>query len=189
MSAFPLDRVSASTRGFDVYDDRFVERRRGRRFGAGAAADRDGGAARRRLAAGSDAARRCSWVHLYEPHFPYAPPEPMRARSRRAVPGEVAAADAALAPLLGPCWRRGPRRTLVVLTGDHGESLGEHGEQTHGIFAYEATLRVPLILYARPASRPAWCAPVRHVDILPTVLDPLGVPPPADLRGVRCCRA
>ena len=90
-----------------------------------------------------------AWVHLYEPHFPYAPPEPFATRYRAApYLGEVSAADAALAPLVAPILEQGgDARTLVVVTGDHGESLGEHGEQTHGLFAYEATLRVPLIVY------------------------------------------
>jgi hypothetical protein len=74
--------------------------------------------------------------------------------------------------------------TLVVLTSDHGEGLGEHGEQTHGIFAYETTLHVPLILYAPRLFGPrATATRVRHVDILPTVLDALGLPAPADVSG------
>jgi tetratricopeptide (TPR) repeat protein len=72
----------------------------------------------------------------------------------------------------------------VVLTADHGESLGEHGELTHGIFTYEATLRVPLILYAPRLLGPRVVqAPVRHVDVLPTVLDALGLQPPPGLPG------
>jgi tetratricopeptide (TPR) repeat protein len=72
----------------------------------------------------------------------------------------------------------------VVLTADHGESLGEHGEATHGIFAYEATLRVPLILYQPRLLRPrVESLPARHVDLLPTILDALSLPPPAGLPG------
>jgi tetratricopeptide (TPR) repeat protein len=72
----------------------------------------------------------------------------------------------------------------VVLTGDHGESLGEHGEMTHGIFAYESTLRVPLVFFAPEILKPRVVAtPVRHVDVLPTVLDALGLEPPAHLPG------
>ena len=87
-----------------------------------------------------------AWVHLYEPHFPYAPPEPFRSRfSRDPYHGEVAAVDAALGPLLQPILDAGDESdTLVVVTSDHGEALGDHGEATHGMFAYEATLRVPL---------------------------------------------
>ena len=125
-------------------------------------------------------------MHLYEPHFPYTPPEPYASRYRTSpYLGEVSAADAALGPLLQPILdRQSSRPTLVILTGDHGEGLGEHGEMTHGLFAYEATLRVPLVLYqprlfgARVVSEP-----VRHVDILPTVLDAIGAPPPAGLDG------
>jgi tetratricopeptide (TPR) repeat protein len=72
----------------------------------------------------------------------------------------------------------------VVLTADHGEALGEHGEATHGIFAYEATLRVPLIFYAPRLFRPGVVsAPARHVDVLPTVLEALALPVPEGLPG------
>jgi tetratricopeptide (TPR) repeat protein len=97
----------------------------------------------------------------------------------------VAAADAALAPLLEPVLAAGDEgRTLVVLTADHGESLGEHGEATHGIFAYEATLRVPLILFQPRLFGPRVVSePARHVDILPTILDALSLPVPGGLPG------
>src|SRR4029078_8802389 len=104
-------------------------------------------------------------VPLSEPHYPYAPPEPLASRFRGApYDGEVAAADAALAPLLDPLLSAGRASdTLVVVTSDHGESLGEHGEATHGIFAYEATLRVPLVVYApRLVSPRVGRAPAAH---------------------------
>src|SRR5207247_2866707 len=87
--------------------------------------------------------------------------------------------------LLKPILEAGKEgRTLVVMTADHGESLGEHGEQTHAIFAYEATLRVPLILYApRLFGAAVVSTQVRHVDVAPTVLDLLGLPPPPDVPG------
>src|SRR5205085_7744444 len=122
----------------------------------------------------------------YEPHAPYAPPEPFASRYRSdSYAGEVATADAALQPLLEPLLAEGDRgQVVVVLTGDHGESLGEHGEATHGIFAYEATLRVPLVLYAPRVTRPrVETSPARHVDVLPTVLDLLSVPVPPGLPG------
>jgi arylsulfatase A-like enzyme len=134
----------------------------------------------------SAAAPWFAWVHLYEPHFPYAPPEPYASRYRGAPYfGEVAATDAALASLLQPALD-GPADadTLVVLTADHGESLGEHGEMTHGLFAYEGTLRVPLVLFQRGAFTPhVVAAPVRHVDILPTILDAVGAPLPSAIDG------
>jgi len=102
------------------------------------------------------------------------PPEPFASRfAGQPYLGEVAATDAALEPLLRPLLAAGSRgRPLVVLTGDHGESLGEHGERTHGIFAYEPTLHVPLIVHAPRLLRPRVVeARVQHVDLMPTVLD------------------
>jgi len=193
VSAFPLDARFGLTRGFDLYDDHFAKGETNVAFRvperpatATVAAARDW-IARRDPAEGSAAARPWfAWVHLYEPHFPYTPPEPYASRYGGApYLGEVAATDAALAPLLQPPLD-GPADadTLVVLTADHGESLGEHGEMTHGLFAYEGTLRVPLILFQRGAFKPqAVSEPVRHVDIMPTILDALGAPAAAALDG------
>src|SRR5438034_6108146 len=188
VSAFPLDNRFGLARGFDVYDDRYgkgVERRAFRE------PERAGSATVAAAVAWINEQRSpwFAWVHLYEPHFPYAPPEPFATRYR-ATPylGEVAAVDAALAPLLGPVLEQGAAgRTLVVLTGDHGESLGEHGEMTHGLFAYEGTLHVPLIVYQprlfSKYRRSTIDEPVRHVDILPTILDALGAGPPSSADG------
>ena len=195
ISAFPLDARFGLTRGFDVYDDRFPKNEGTAAFRVPERAGPDTVAAaldwiRRDSPAaggpGGEQAPWLAWVHLYEPHFPYAPPEPFASRySAAPYFGEVSAVDAALGPLLQPILdaQRG-RDTLVVLTADHGESLGEHGEMTHGLFAYEATLRVPLILYQphRLAARVV-TEPVRHVDIVPTILDALGVALPAPLDG------
>lgn len=185
VSAFPLDSRFGLDRGFDVYDDRF-----GGEPGAGALffQERPGtatvAAARQFIDAGAEPF--FCWVHLYEPHFPYEPPEPFASRFHdQPYLGEVAAADAALEPLLSPLLAAGAKGdVLVVLTADHGESLGEHGERTHGLFAYEATLHVPLLLFAPRILGPrVVAAPVRHVDLLPTTLDVLGLPAPAGLPG------
>ena len=186
VSAFPLDSRFGLQRGFDVYDDRFVDaqsrpvlleqERRGQATVA---------LARAWIDAASPSPWFC-WVHVYEPHAPYAPPEPYASRfPGRAYDGEVATVDAALGPLLEPILAEGRGgRTLVVITADHGESLGEHGEATHGIFAYEATLRVPLVLYSPGLARSRVVdAPARHVDLLPTILDALTLPLPAGLPG------
>ena len=101
--------------------------------------------------------------------------------------GEVAAADAALAPLLEAVRASTTVPTLVIVTGDHGESLGEHGEMSHGLFAYESTLRVPLIIAkigrAGGAGGEVSSVPARHVDLLPTILEAAGQTVPADLPG------
>jgi len=146
-----------------------------------------------------------AWVHVYEPHAPYRPPPPFdREYAANPYYGEVAEVDRALAPLLDlvRSSSSSARPTLVVLTGDHGEALGDHGETTHGLFAYESTLRVPLIVaeVGTPSSQGSFFAglaafafprpagevsdqPVRHVDIMPTILDALALPVPAGLPG------
>jgi arylsulfatase A-like enzyme/Flp pilus assembly protein TadD len=185
VSAFPLDSRFGLARGFDVYDDGFIDAAPRPAFleqeRAGTATI---DAAKRWLATGKPG--WFLWVHLYEPHFPYAPPAPFADRFARApYSGEVAATDAALGPLLQPVLDAGAATdTLVVVTADHGESLGEHGEATHGIFAYEATLRVPLIVYYPPLIQSrSTAAAVGHVDLLPTILELFGMPSPPGLRG------
>jgi arylsulfatase A-like enzyme/Flp pilus assembly protein TadD len=186
VSAFPLDSRFGLDRGFEVYDDRLggaetsaaflVPERRGEETVSAAA----------RWIESVRGQRFFAFVHLYEPHFPYEPPGGLAARfAAEPYQGEVAAADAALGPLLAPLLEAGERsRTLVVFTSDHGEALGEHGETTHGVFAYEATLRVPLVLWAPSLfASGVVSAPVRHVDVLPTLLDALGLDLPPDLPG------
>jgi len=186
VSAFPLDARFGLARGFDVYDDSFVDAQARPAFLEQERRGPDTVAlARRWLDTQGERPVFC-WVHLYEPHAPYQPPSALAARfPGRPYQGEVAAVDAALGPLLEPLLARGEDgRTLVVLTSDHGESLGEHGEATHGIFAYEATLRVPLLVYAPRVLRPrVEAAPARHVDIAPTILAALALPAPAGLPG------
>ena len=187
VSAFPLDARFGLTRGFDVYDDRFPKGEANVAFRVPERRGADTVAAALKWIADVPAANRWFvWLHLYEPHFPYTPPEPYASRYRDApYLGEVSATDAALGPLLQPIVDgQGTRPTLVVLTGDHGESLGEHGEMTHGLFAYEGTLHVPLVIYQPRLFRSLVVVePVRHVDILPTVLDAIGAPLPTALDG------
>ena len=97
------------------------------------------------------------WLHLYDPHEPYRPPPPFRDAFRDApYDGEIAFDDAIVAAVLDRLDRLGLRdRTLVAVAGDHGESLGDHGEETHTMFVYEAALRVPLILWKPGLCRPA----------------------------------
>jgi len=130
-----------------------------------------------------------AWVHLYDPHEPYAPPEPFASRyAQDPYSGEVAYADSALGAFFDRLRAAGALdRTLVVIASDHGESLGEHGERTHGLFAYESTLRVPLVVWAPGAIAPAVVSsPARLVDVAPTILDLVGAPASAgDGRSLR----
>lgn len=126
------------------------------------------------------------WVHLYDAHVPYLPaPEHLARADGDAYRGEVAALDEAVGALLDALEEHAlSEHTLVVLTADHGESLGEHGEPTHGALCYEATMRVPLLLrFPGPPPAPA---PVRFaslVDLVPTLLGRLGLEAPPDLDG------
>jgi len=185
VSSFVLDARFGLARGFDVYDDRLG----GEAGGAFVIPERRGAetvAAARRWLADAAEAPSFLFLHLYEPHSPYEPPEPFASRFRDdPYQGEVATADAALEPLLQPLLAgRARRPTIVLLTSDHGEGRGDHGEQTHGIFAYESTLRVPLVLWAGERLAPRVVeAPVRLVDVLPTLLDIVGAPVPHGLAG------
>ena len=184
VSAFPLDSRFGLARGFDEYDDRFADAARPaflvqERRGVETIAN-----ARRWIESQPEGPWFC-WVHLYEPHYPYEPPAAVTSRFRNPYHGDVSAADAALQPLLAPILSAGRAgRTLVVLTSDHGESLGEHGEATHGVFAYEAALKVPLIIY-QPRLVPVAVidAPAQHIDLLPTILDAIALEAPSDVAG------
>ena len=127
------------------------------------------------------------WVHLYDPHDPYEPPPPYSEMYKdHLYDGEVAYADSALGHFLTYLkeqnWFEG---ALIVVVGDHGEGLGEHGEDTHGILLYDSTTHIPLIVKL-PNEQEAGKVVVeqaRTIDLLPTILDLLGVPVPASLDG------
>jgi len=225
VGAFPVHSRFGLNQGFDVYDDSFGDTRAPDEFAmperpasvvvplarswiaararAGRAEGQEGndsGGARAFQASG----QWFAWIHLFDPHAPYKPPPPFDVQyAAQSYYGEVAAADAALAPLFADL-RAASRPTLVVVTGDHGEGLGEHGEQSHGLFAYESTLRVPLIVaeLGRASSVPPEPATTddvrgvrdhgrgevshvaaRHIDVLPTILEGVGQPVPADFPG------
>jgi arylsulfatase A-like enzyme/Flp pilus assembly protein TadD len=127
------------------------------------------------------------WLHLYDPHDPYEPPPPFSLTYKdRLYDGEIAYADSALGHFLAYLKKQGwYEGALIVVTGDHGEGLGEHHEDTHGIFLYDSTTHVPLIVKL-PSEREAGKtvgAQVRTTDIMPTILSLLGVAAPANLDG------
>jgi arylsulfatase A-like enzyme/Flp pilus assembly protein TadD len=125
------------------------------------------------------------WVHLYDPHYPYAPPEPYATRYRsHPYDGEIAFADAQVGRLEAELRNRGLwGRSLVVLAGDHGEGLGEHGEKTHGFFIYNSTLHVPLLIRVPGAAPRVVASGVSLVDVMPTVLQALKIPVPPSVQG------
>jgi choline-sulfatase len=197
ISGYPLDHRFGFASGFDRYDDRLP---RGDPNGRRSYTERRADATTSRARAwldevrtntgepGAGAVRRpwFMWVHYFDPHAPYEPPGDLAARfAGRPYDGEVAFVDAQLGRLLEGLDRPGePARTVVLVTADHGESLGEHDEETHGVFVYDATLRVPFIV-AGPGVRAGQVATVvaRGVDIVSTLIDLSGLPSAPDLDG------
>jgi arylsulfatase A-like enzyme/Flp pilus assembly protein TadD len=182
VSAFPLDSRFGLNAGFQVYDDKYREASNPLEF---VVQERPAGET---LAAArnwyeSAQGSKFLWVHLYDPHAPYDPPAPFR-EQYRAAPylGEIAYVDDQLSRFLAPILEARPD-TVVIITADHGEALGDHGEQTHGLFAYESTLKVPLLILdpERPPRRENGSA--RHVDLVPTILHRAGAETPAGLPG------
>jgi len=190
VSGFPLDRRFGFDRGFETYDDHLpkgTDRRRTpyvERF-----ADATTDAALRWLATSGSAepaSRWFLWVHYYDPHAPYEPPADLAERYRGApYDGEIAFVDRQLARLLHALdVRSDTARTVVLVTADHGESLGEHGEGTHGVFVYDATLRVPWIMAGPhiPTGRVSHTV-ARSIDVLPTLADYAGLDRASDVDG------
>jgi len=126
------------------------------------------------------------WMHLYDPHYPYRPPAPYAAEYKdRPYDGEIAFADAQVGRLIRFLKSKGLyANTLIILSGDHGESLGEHGEKTHGFFIYNATLHVPFLIHLPGAASPRVVPDlVSLADMMPTVLQTLKVNIPSQVQG------
>jgi arylsulfatase A-like enzyme/Flp pilus assembly protein TadD len=175
-------------RGFDVYDAGFRTRRGTEsRY---ATLERRGSDVVARAVAWIDENRGGPfflWVHLFDAHDPYDPPEPfLRAHASQPYNGEIAYQDAAVGTLLSALRARGLfDNTAIAVLADHGESLGDHGEKTHGIFLYDSTLHVPLVL-KMPGARYAGArvkARVRAADVMPTLLAIANVPVPKAMQG------
>jgi arylsulfatase A-like enzyme/Tfp pilus assembly protein PilF len=174
-------------RGFDFYDNFPEHSQTKSRWGRIERRGMDVVGHAERWMARHPAGPKFVWVHLYDPHDPYEPPPPYSRTYRNSLyDGEIAYADSALANFLAYLKRQGQyENAIVIVVGDHGEGLGEHGESTHGIFLYDSTTHVPLIMklpYKRGSGR-VIDAQVRTTDILPTVTDLLGISPPARQDG------
>ena len=127
------------------------------------------------------------WVHLYDPHQPYDPPAPYAARFASApYDGEIASMDGALGELFSYLQKHSLyHESLIAVMADHGEALGQHGEEGHGIFLYDETVRVPLFLKL-PGGLYAGrriSSPVRLVDVAPTIAEVIGIPAPQEMQG------
>jgi arylsulfatase A-like enzyme len=170
VTAFPLDRRFGLNRGFGTYSDR-LPRSSGR-----VSNERPGAAAVDEAIAWLERHRQQRfflWVHLFEPHAPYGRPGDARPAAAR-YDDEVAEADRQVGRIVSAV---GPEieRSVFVVTADHGEAFGEHGEITHSLFVYDATLRVPLVAAGPGISRTVSDVPVSLIDVAPTVTALLGV--------------
>jgi len=185
-----VGRVYGINQGFDTYDDQMPSREEQEGKLPGIFAER-------RAAVTTDRAlewlkqhaneRFFLWVHYYDPHEPYEPPEPYRTQyPGDPYSGEIAYTDEQVGRLLDFLDQQNLRdRTLVVAVGDHGEGLNDHGEGTHGIFIYDDTLHVPLIMAGpRVGAGKVVKDQVRSIDLLPTVAEFLRLPPNPAAQGV-----
>lgn len=185
LGAFPLDSRFGLSQGFDTYDDgEFWSANNGEPESV----ERSAGVVVDRALEWLDGKESAwfAWVHCFDPHHPYEPPEPFRSAYRDApYSGEVAYVDRELGRLFAYLKKsRLEENTIIVFTADHGESLGEHGERTHGCFAYNSTIWIPLIIYI-PGSKPRVVRQdASHIDIFPTICDYLKIEKPSVLQGM-----
>ena len=197
VGAAVLNRHFGLHRGFDHYGDNLNEKRDVKLL-PGVVAELRGEAVTRRALDWLDQRAKPGnsvpparnfflWTHYYDAHFPYDPPEPFGSRFQKdKYSGEIAYVDYEVGELLKGLAARGlAERTLVVLMADHGESLGDHGEFTHGVFLYDSTMHIPLMVAGPgvPAGK-VITQQVRSIDVMPTIADYLGLSPGNQAQGV-----
>jgi len=185
VGAYPLDSRFGLAQGFDVYDDDYG---RARRFRSTFYVQRRAGVVVERALEWLKTVKPpwFLWIHCFDPHDPYEPPEPFRTRHKDSLyDGEVAYVDSCLKELIRYLNARDSwDETLIVFTGDHGESLGRHGEKTHGFFAYNTTIWIPLIITLPGVKAGRVEQYVSHLDIFPTVCEVLQMEKPSFLQGI-----
>jgi arylsulfatase A-like enzyme/Tfp pilus assembly protein PilF len=192
VGSFVLDARFGLNRGFDEYDDRYGEKhagdpaegaeRRGEDVVKPALAWINGTAASSQSPSPQVPSPWFAWVHLYDPHEPYRAPEPY-ASQHQPYDAEVAYADAMVGRLLAGLPQGALDRTAIMVAADHGESLGEHGERSHGVFVYDVTMRVPWIIRTPGLRHAVSDDLVRLIDLAPTMLDLVGVAGPTEFEG------
>lgn len=184
VGAYPLDSRFGLSQGFDIYDDNFSR-----------AFSLDPSSIERKAEAVLEGAldwlqgqntNWFLWLHFWDPHIPYDPPEPFKTLYKEnPYIGEIAYVDQILGELIDFIQENNLLgNTVVVFTADHGESLGQHGEKTHGYFAYNSTIWIPLIILSPEGKCTRVDQLVSHIDIFPTVCDLLGLEKPSFLQGI-----
>jgi choline-sulfatase len=184
VSAFVLRKETGIGQGFDFFDGEMPQASLDTSIGQ---VQRDGGeseAIAERWLASAGTTRAFLFLHLYEPHKPYAPPE--RFAEYAPYDGEIAYADEIVGRLIK--YLKSHQlydRSTIVLLSDHGEGLGDHGEQEHGLFVYDEAIHVPLIIKqeSNAGAGRRVADVVQHVDLVPTILDLVKAPSPGNLRG------
>ena len=186
VASFNVDSRFGVDQGFALYDDRADEEQMLKTFRSERKADKVADAFLGWLDANAGT-RFFSWVHFFDPHMPHDPPSPYKEEfAADLYDGEVAFMDHELGRIIDALRAKGVlERTLVVVAGDHGEALGEKEELDHGIFIYDGTMKVPLILYAdkRLPGGLVVDSRVRLIDLMPSVLDMLGIPVNPEVQG------
>jgi tetratricopeptide (TPR) repeat protein len=180
VSAYVLRGSSGLAAAFDDYDDA-VAIRGGESVGAQQRPGRETAAIARTWIAQHKSAPFFYMLHLFEPHTPYAPPEPYRSRWPLPYDGEIATADAIVGDFIASLKQQGIYDdALIVFLSDHGEGLGDHGEEEHGVFLYQEALHVPLIvkLPRNERANTTSSAPVGLTDVFATVARTVGAEAP-----------
>ena len=186
ISSFVIRSETGIDRGFDEYDDLMTVSP----METITSWTRDGDLSRELLTRwlrGTTNPRVFGFLHLYEPHGPYTPPEPYRSRFADPYDGEIAYADAIVGRFLDDLRAKGLYgRSLIVLMSDHGEGLGDHGEIAHGVFVYREAIQVPLLVKLPGQSRAGEeiTSVASIVDLMPTILAQGGIGPPAEIDGI-----
>lgn len=184
VGAYVLDRRFGLAGGFDIYDDRVTRDPSGAaRLEAERRGDLVATSALEWLGRGGSQPF-FAWIHLYDPHTPYTPPQAFLTKAGGAYDGEVAFADAQVGRVLDWLTAAGlSAGTVVAITSDHGEGLGDHGETTHGMLAYDSTLRVPLAIAGPAVQAVVNETPVSLAGLARTLLNLAGVSAPQEMSG------
>jgi len=184
VGAYPLDSRFGLSQGFDIYDDNY-SRIHTENFSS---LERSAEAVIKSALEWLEGRKSpwFLWIHCWDPHTPYEPPEPFKTQYKEHLyEGEVAYVDLTLGKLLDHLKENSLfDSTLIIFTGDHGESLGQHGEKTHGFFAYNSSTWIPLIISHPETVSSRVGHYVSHIDIFPTVCDVLGIEKPSFLQGI-----
>lgn len=184
-----LESGTGIEQGFDIYDDVFVRENRIVEDRSGI--QKDAGTVKRSFLRWLDQRKTSSpffsFIHFYDPHTPYDPPAPFRPNvqePKALYRGELQYVDSIIGELMEELTRRNLLdRTILIVTGDHGEMLGEHGENGHGFFIYQEAVRIPLLFSFPERKKGKSAEVVELVDLMPTILDLLEIQIPQSVQG------